>query len=327
MPTVSVIIPAYNTAQFIAEALDSVFAQTFDDFEVIVINDGSPDTAELERAVAPYSTRILYLRQDNRGPAGARNTGLRHALGKYAAFLDSDDSWLPDYLASQMKVFETNSSLSAVYFDAYFFGDPAVAGKTYMQVFSSNGRVTLESVINEDCQIITSCTVVLRQAILDAGLFDERVDLRGCEDYDLWLRILYRGGHFAFDRTVLGRYRSHPASLSKSPMKMSLAQAAVYEKTETTMNLSDQTRTILRKKLGEARAQADLEAGRNFLTAGDFDRAKDSLMKANRFFQRAKLRITILGLKLAPRPTRLAVMKWQKLIVGRRQDSAPNASL
>src|SRR5712692_10570574 len=138
-PMVSVIIPAYITATCVGEALDSVFAQTSSDFEVIVINDGSPDVDKMEQAITPYRERILYLKQQNRGLAGARNTGIRHARGKYLAFLDSDDCWLPEYLASQMKLFEETPSLDAVYSDAQHFGNSALAGKTYMQTCPSNG--------------------------------------------------------------------------------------------------------------------------------------------------------------------------------------------
>ena len=77
MPTVSIVIPAYNVAPYIGETLDSVFAQTFADYEVIVINDGSPDTEELERAIQPYQERIRYLSQKNSGASAARNAGLR----------------------------------------------------------------------------------------------------------------------------------------------------------------------------------------------------------------------------------------------------------
>src|SRR3982751_5296129 len=86
-PALSVIIPAYNTASYIGEALESVFAQDFTDYETIVVNDGSPDTLELERALEPYRERIIYLKQENRGPGGARNTGISRARGRYVAFL------------------------------------------------------------------------------------------------------------------------------------------------------------------------------------------------------------------------------------------------
>src|SRR5215467_1463918 len=105
-PSVSVIIPAYNTARYIGEALDSVFGQTYRDFEVIVINDGSPDTEALEAVLRPYLDRIVYLKQENRGPAAARNLGIHQARGEYIAFLDSDDCWVEEYLARQMSMFD-----------------------------------------------------------------------------------------------------------------------------------------------------------------------------------------------------------------------------
>src|SRR5712692_3034388 len=209
---VSIIVPAYNTAKYIRETLESVFFQTFKDFEVIVINDGSPDTDELEQVLALFRQRIVYLKQANRGAAGARNIGIRHARGEYLAFLDSDDCWLPDYLASQMKLFGETPSLDVVYSDAQRFGDPAYAGKTCMQTSPSNGPVTLDSLIRQDCVVVASCTVARRQVVVDAGLFDE--SFRRCEDYDLWLRILYRGGQIGYQNKVLGRYRTRRGSLS-----------------------------------------------------------------------------------------------------------------
>jgi GT2 family glycosyltransferase len=312
---ISIIIPAYNTAMYLRETLESVFAQTFKSFEVIVINDGSPDSDELEQIIAPYRERILYFKQHNCGLAGARNTGIKHARGEYLAFLDSDDCWLPDYLASQMKLFEKTPSLDVVYSDAVLFGNSAMSGKTYMQTCPSNGPVTLESLIRVDCQVIASCTVARKQVVVNAGLFDE--SFRCCEDYDLWLRILYRGGQMAYQRKVLGRYRVHPGSLSRNSMKMSETVVAVYKKAERTMELQEETRAVLKDKLKQAQARFDLEVGRSSIAAGDFDRAKDSLTKANNFFHRAKLKIAILGLQFTPHWTRLAVLAWQKVISGR----------
>ena len=96
MPRVSIIIPAYNVASYIGETLASVFAQTFTNYEVIVINDGSPDTEELERALEPYFNRISYLKQENLGAGAARNVGLRAAKGEFIAFLDADDLYHPE---------------------------------------------------------------------------------------------------------------------------------------------------------------------------------------------------------------------------------------
>src|SRR6202023_3461491 len=105
---------SYKTAPFITETLDSVFAQTFSDFEVIVINDGSPDTEELERKLEPFMDRIIYIKQPNRGPGAARNAGIRAACGEFLAFLDSDDTWLTEDLASQMECFEKTPSLDLI---------------------------------------------------------------------------------------------------------------------------------------------------------------------------------------------------------------------
>ncbi len=119
-PTVSVIMPAYNSASFIGQALDSVFAQTYSDFEVVVVNDGSPDTAKLEDVLRQYLDGIVYIKQENRRVGGARNTGIRHARGEYLAFLDSDDSWFPDCLAVQMRAFDEDPSLDMIFADAFF---------------------------------------------------------------------------------------------------------------------------------------------------------------------------------------------------------------
>src|SRR6267154_5648376 len=104
-PTVSIIIPSYKTADLISACLDSVFAQRYRDFEAIVVNDGSPDTPELEKALQPYIDRIVYAKQENKRAAAARNHAIRLARGECLAFLDSDDTWTPDHLASQMRLF------------------------------------------------------------------------------------------------------------------------------------------------------------------------------------------------------------------------------
>src|SRR5690242_21639427 len=109
-PLVSIIMPAYRVAAYISRALDSILAQTFTDYEIIVVNDGSPDTEELEQVLAPYGERIVYIKQANAGPSGARNTAIRQARGAWLAFLDADDYWEPNFLARQMAFFDQHRS-------------------------------------------------------------------------------------------------------------------------------------------------------------------------------------------------------------------------
>src|ERR1700692_783320 len=102
-PAVSVIVPAYKVTDFIAKTLDSLRSQTFRDFETIVVNDGCPDSENLERVLEPYRGEIVYIRQENQGLAGARNTAIKAARAPLVGLLDSDDAWEPDYLEVQTK--------------------------------------------------------------------------------------------------------------------------------------------------------------------------------------------------------------------------------
>src|SRR5690349_7258781 len=117
-PLVSVIVPAFKVAPFIVDTLESVFAQTSSDYEVILINDGSPDTDELEQAIEPYLDRIAYLKQPNLGAGAARNSGLRAARGEYVAFLDGDDIWLPNFVSEQLNLITSGRGFDLVYADA-----------------------------------------------------------------------------------------------------------------------------------------------------------------------------------------------------------------
>ena len=101
-PAVSVIIPAYKVAPFIGDTLRSVLSQTFSNYEVIIINDGSPDTEQLEAELKPYLDQIIYVKQENRGAGAARNAGLRVARGEYVAFLDGDDQWFPNFFSESL---------------------------------------------------------------------------------------------------------------------------------------------------------------------------------------------------------------------------------
>ncbi len=246
MPSVSVIIPAFNAAAHVGHALASVFAQTFTDYEVILINDGSSDTQQLEKLIQPNLSRIIYLKQKNGGPSAARNLGIRQARGEWLAFLDSDDVWLPNYLEEQVRFLRSHPEFDMVYCDATLAGG-AAAGKTYMQVCPSSGPVTFESLLLEHTQPITSGTVARRQNATAAGLFDEAI--RCSEDHDLWMRIAHAGGKIGYQRTVLLRRTVRPDSQGSAPGGLLAGEIQTLIKLNRELDLSPVTRELLAHRL------------------------------------------------------------------------------
>jgi len=300
-PKVSVITPAYNATKYICDALESIFAQTYQDFEVIVINDGSPDTEEFEQAIKPYRDRIVYLKQANRGPSAARNAGILRARGEYVAFLDSDDAWHRDYLAEQMNILRESPSLDLTYSDVLHYTESVSAGTPYSRKCPSNGPVTFESLLREDVAIPTSQVVVRKRAVADAGWFDE--ELWRAEDFDLWLRLAYQGAKITYQKKLLGRHRVRSESLAGDNIKMLAAMIQVLLKLERSVQLPADTQALLRQKIAQTQAQWDIEQGKFCLYHGRFQEAAELFEKANGLFRRTKLRLILLGLKVAPRLT------------------------
>jgi glycosyltransferase involved in cell wall biosynthesis len=297
-PSVSVIVTAYKVAPFIAETLDSVFAQTLEGFEVIVINDGSPDSAELERALAPYLPRVVYVVQENRGAGGARNTGLRLARAPLVAFLDGDDLWEPSYLAEQSREIGARR-LDLVYADALLFGDSALAGKTYMETAPSDGEVNFLSLVRADCNVITSGVVARRAAVLDAGLFDET--LRNAQDFELWTRLAHRGARLGYQRKVLARYRVREGSLSGDAQNRLAREWKVTRHIADAYDLTAQERAEVERMLARQRAATDLERGKSLIAEGRFGEARSAIAAARGVLGGWKLSAALLMLKVAPR--------------------------
>ncbi|HXG66240.1 MAG TPA: glycosyltransferase family A protein [Blastocatellia bacterium] len=296
-PAVSIIVPAYNTSQFIGETLQSVFAQTFTDYEVIVINDGSPDTNELERVMEPYRDRVIYIKQENRGLSGARNTGIRAARGRYIALLDSDDLWEPDYLAVQVGILERDPAIDVLYPNALFFGASPHAGRKFQDINTSNGEVTFERLITLQCQVWVGVTA-RREAIIRAGMFDE--SLRSSEDFDLWLRVVKQGGRIAYHRQVLARYRQRPGSLSSDAVWMCHHILRVLEKAGRCLDLTPDERDLLERQQAHFRAIKRLHEGKRAFERRDAKGAIEALTEANAFLHKPKLKLALLALRFAP---------------------------
>jgi glycosyltransferase involved in cell wall biosynthesis len=311
-PTISVIIPAYNTAGYIGEALDSVFAQVYTDFEIVVINDGSPDTELLEKVLDPYFGRIVYIKQENRGPSAARNAGIRCARGEHIAFLDSDDSWFPEYLSEQMKILGNSQGLDMVYSDALMYGNTPLSDKSFFQVYPPRLPVTFGNLL-KGCSILPSHVVVRRQIVLEAGLFDESLHL--LEDVDLWLRMIQCGGRIACNKQVLARHRYRSGSQSYvTSREMAEAQLRFMKKFEGSLNLTAGMRSALDREIKDNLTDLEIDQGKQFLLTRDFQRAINSLGKAKNNRPSTKLRLTVYGLRVAPNLTRFITIAWLRLL-------------
>jgi teichuronic acid biosynthesis glycosyltransferase TuaG len=297
-PTVSIIVPAFNAAKYISKAIQSALEQTFTDHEIIVINDGSPDTAELEMALASFQNQIRYITQANKGPSGSRNTGIRAARGEYIAFMDADDYWLPNYLRCQMEYLSRDSSLDLIYADALLIGSSPLAGRTFMQATPSKGAVTCESLLAEACTIILSGTVVRRQPVLDAGLFDE--NFRYAEDFDLWVRLLKQGSRFAYQRKVLLHRNENGEGLSSNTTVLFENALSVIDKIKRRSDLTLSEQAALAKREEKLRAAINLENAKSELQARRFTIAAEKLASANRYYRSLRLYCALLCLRSAP---------------------------
>lgn len=222
MPNISIIIPTYNRGHLILETLESVFAQTYQDFEVIVVDDGSTDNTE--QILSKYMERIRFFRQENSGPSVARNLGIFNAKGAHIAFLDSDDLWYPSKLEKQVAIFESNPKIGLVYCDCSrgpTIQDLPVGWFTDMKPPSGN---IFDRLVNDN--LIWTPTVLVRKDIfIHCGVFD--TTLRGAEDYDLWLRIAFFFECF-FIQEVLCHIRDHAGRTVKT-MDFSLDQSRAFE--------------------------------------------------------------------------------------------------
>lgn len=205
---VSVIVPVYNGARYLRQALDSALAQTYPNLEVVVIDDGSTDTSR--EVIASYGPRLGVIEQANSGVAVARNAGIRASRGEFISFLDQDDWWHPQKIARQVEVLQADAAVALVHTDLCHYDE--VSGQLVPRC--NSGRPDL---LSGSCyerllhgNAICNSTVMVRRAVLDeVGLLDTTMGRNTVQDYDLWLRIAKRW-KLAYIEEKLITYRFHP---------------------------------------------------------------------------------------------------------------------
>lgn len=224
MVKVSVIIPAYNAMQFLPDAVDSVLQQTFRDYEVILINDGSTDGIE-SWAAQVTDPRARLISQVNQGLASARNTGLSDAQGEYIAFLDADDLWEATKLEKQVQILDRYPDVGLVY---TWVGSVDVQGNIRTKVRSNSIKGDAwETLIKHNVIECGSVAMVRRFCFEQCGGFDSR--LKYAEDWDMWLRIALKYP-FKVVEEPLVYYRSHSSNLSKNWSNMEPSYHLILDK-------------------------------------------------------------------------------------------------
>lgn len=210
-PEISVVIPTYNRRELIVEAIESVLAQTYSDFEIIVVDDGSTDdTAERLR---PYMNRVQYVVQRNRGVAAARNAGIQLAQGEFICFLDSDDLWEPVKLEAQLRFTRDHPEYGLISTEIMGFdAERKSAGQSKAKMYEIRNGMVLEHLLFGNW--IQTSTVMLRRSCLDeVGWFDEDVGQFG-EDWLLWMRVASRFPVYFLPEPLVS-YRFHPGQLTQ----------------------------------------------------------------------------------------------------------------
>ena len=266
MPRVSVIIPTYNRARLVTEAVDSVLKQTWKDFELIVVDDGSSD--ESEGVLGRYGDRIRCFRTGHEGPSKARNLGAAQSRGRFLAFLDSDDVWEANKLEIQMSFLEVHREIKMVCSGSYSLGDSqkqrtSVRGDRWGDLFL---MLFKRSFVN------TSSVVVDRACFFEVGAFDETI--RTAEDYDLWLRVARRFPMAYLDRPLVA-IRKHPDELSKNKVELRRNAIRVVERH---FDPGRVPRRVYRKRI----ADLHVYLGRGYLRIGDTREARLAFRDAMR---------------------------------------------
>jgi glycosyltransferase involved in cell wall biosynthesis len=212
-PIVSVIIPTYNRAHLIVRAIRSVLNQTYQDFEIIVIDDGSTDnTEEIIRGFKDKKVKYIKKYKENKGSSIARNIGIKVARGKYIAFLDSDDEWLPEKLDKQIKVLQSESPEVGVVYSNLCYMDENGKSMNKLRNPKKEGYI-YEDLFGKNYVGTDSTLLIRKECFHRVGLFDDLLNTQ--QDWDMWIRIAkyYR---FALIKVPLVKYRLHSNQISRN---------------------------------------------------------------------------------------------------------------
>jgi glycosyltransferase involved in cell wall biosynthesis len=264
---VSVVIPCYNCARYLGDAIQGVLNQRYGASEIIVVDDGSTDSTP--QVMASFGDTVRCIRQKNAGLAAARNAGIRAARGKFVALLDADDVWLPEYLATMVPAFGTDVSIGAAYCGWVYIDTTGV--RQARRNICVVPREHMYAAMTRMDFLIPSAVVVRRDCFAQLGPFDETLK-HGCEDWDMWLRLLTRYAMVGVSRALV-QYRIHGENMSANFERLELAKRCVVAKHFG----SDERRTVAHRR---AYGGLYLSSAYAHLERGGIDQARHALERA-----------------------------------------------
>jgi len=300
-PLVSVLTPAYNSASYISETIDSIRAQTFPDFEVIVADDGSTDdTVDVVGRIARRDARVIVMSSPHGGPATARNSAMAVARGRFMALLDSDDRWMPNYLAAQLQIAERCQGCGIVSANAINMGGD-LDGRPLWPATTGLRTVGVHDLIAEDNSVLVM-SLFRREVYERIGGFDARFN--GNEDYEFWLRAANVGFGIVQNRQPLCYYSRRPGSVSSDEVRTGEGIIRVLESTGTWSGPIERERHLIAEKIAAMRDYLARVRLRESLSKRDGQEAATSLERLS------ELRGSIC-LAVAAKVTR----KWPELLI------------
>ncbi len=277
---VSIIIPTYNAAAYITDAIDSVLAQTYVNKEIIVVDDGSIDNTREVLSRYLITGKIKYIFQENKGLSGARNTGIKESRGKYIALLDADDFFLPEKIEKQVEYLELHPDCDISYCDLYHFHEdkPEDLLKLHYKYYAGDDVLPHLIVGN----FIAPLAVVLRKSLFERfGYFDET--MRRSEDIEFWIRVAYGGGKICFLPEILGKLRMRKSGNlqdSKSQSAVKITNLEVLDRLANKMNKNEKKAY----KLDYYRAIYAFKTSAAYLLNGDKKNAHLFAKRALRYY-------------------------------------------
>lgn len=267
-PDISVVIPTYNRSQFVTKAIGSVLAQTYTNYEIIVVDDGSTD--DTREILQPYLDKINYISQQNKGVSFARNTGIRAANGEWIAFLDSDDEWLPEKLAVQVKEIGKNTRLCLHTTNAIISDEHTDAINLFCLTGAldkfSNEFTIIERPLKYQIEYgfaRTQCTLAKREALINVGLFDTSLTIY--EDQDLMCRLALEGNWAVSNRELVLIHRRDELITNLSDQRASKPIRSfgnlvyIYDKLSKEGRLSADERCLVKKELFSCKTGLGME--------------------------------------------------------------------